>query len=78
MEGAAEAKHRQREKAVSRAGTLDQPRGEESLVMAGEAEEEEDGGGKFGFAKHSQQNSSAKESAIKSKDVVVRKNTLVP
>lgn len=44
MEGTAEAEHRQREKAVSRAGTLDQPRGEESLVMVGEAEEEEDGG----------------------------------
>ena len=42
MEGAAEAEHRQREKAVSRAGTLDQPREEESLVMVGEAEEEEE------------------------------------
>lgn len=44
MGGAAEAEHRQGEKAVGRARTLNKPRGEESLVVAGEAEEEEDGG----------------------------------
>ena len=45
------------------------------VIWCWEEEEEEDGGRKFGFAKYSQQNSSAKESAIKSKDVVVRKKT---
>ena len=44
MGGAAETEHRQGEKAVGRAGTLNKPRGEESLVVVREAEEEEDGG----------------------------------
>lgn len=43
MRGSTEAECMQRGKAVSRAGTLSKPRGEESLLVAGVAEKEEDG-----------------------------------
>lgn len=44
MEGAAEAEHTQRRKAVSRDGILSKPRGEEVSGVVGEAEKKEDGG----------------------------------
>lgn len=43
MEGVVEAEHTQGGTAISRAETLIKPRGEESLVVVGEAEKEEDG-----------------------------------
>lgn len=43
VEGVAEAEYTQGGKAISRAETLSKPRGEESLVVVGEAEKEGDG-----------------------------------